>query len=89
MLATHAILYLSSDYANMIKRIAYHTGYVIENYNDVGFAEVQRYFNIYSLDSPMFAQKSNIMGTNKAITSIEHRECMTFDSLQFFPYKIK
>lgn len=89
ILATHAILYLSSDYAHMISRVAHHTGYVIEDYNDVGFAEVQRYFNVYALDHPMFAQSSNIMGTDKSITSICHTECMTHDPLQFYPYKLK
>jgi len=89
MLATHAILYLSQDYAKMIKRVAHHTGYVIENYNDVGFAEIQRYFNVYSLDKPIFAQWSNEIGTNKSITSIKHTECMSFNHLQFFPYPIK
>lgn len=89
ILATHAILYLSKDYASMIKRVAYHTGYVIGDYNDVGFAEVQRYFNVYAFDNPIFAQSSNIIGTNKSITSINHTECLTYNHLQFYPYKIK
>lgn len=89
ILATHAILYLSKDYANMCKRVGYHTGYVIENYNDVGFAEIQRYFNVYVFDDPIFAQSSNIIGTNKSISSIRHTECMSYQSLQFYPYKIK
>lgn len=89
ILATHAILYFSKDYAQMCKRVAHHTGYVIEDYNDVGFAEIQRYFNVYALNEPMFAQSSNIIGTNKSITSICHTECMTHNSLQFYPYKIK
>jgi hypothetical protein len=89
MLATHAILYLSKEYAGMIKRVAYHAGYVINDYNDVAFAEMQRYFKIYALDEPMFAQKSNEIGTNKSITSINHTECMSFNHLQFFPYRLK
>jgi uncharacterized protein YfaT (DUF1175 family) len=89
MLATHAILYFSEEYVSMIKRVAYHTGYIIEDYNDVGFAEVQRYFKVYALNEPMFAQSSNIIGTNKPITSLDHKECMCFVHPQFFPYKIK
>jgi hypothetical protein len=73
----------------MIKRVAYHAGYVINDYNDVAFAEMQRYFKIYALDEPMFAQKSNEIGTNKSITSINHTECMSFNHLQFFPYRLK
>jgi hypothetical protein len=89
MLATHAILYLSPPYVDMIKRAAYHTGYKIENYNDVAFAELQRYFYVYSLDSPLFFQTSNLSATDKTITSINHTECMSFNSLQFFPYPLK
>jgi hypothetical protein len=89
ILATHAILYISKEYTDMCKRVGYHTGYVIENYNDVGFAEIQRYFNVYAFDTPIFAQSSNIIGTNKSISSIHHTECMQHNSLQFYPYKIK
>jgi hypothetical protein len=89
ILATHAILYISKEYTDMCKRVGYHTGYVIENYNDVGFAEIQRYFNVYAFDTPIFAQSSNIIGTNKSISSINHTECMQHNSLQFYPYKIK
>lgn len=88
MLATHAILYLSSEYASMIKRAAYHTGYVIEDYNDTSFAELQRYFKVYSFDYPMFAQSSN-NATRSSITSINHRPCMSYEPLQFYPYKLK
>jgi hypothetical protein len=89
MLATHAILYLKREYTDLIKRIAYHTGYVIENYNDVGFAEVQRYFKIYALDNPLFGQSSNMDATVLPITSINHTECMNTTPLQFYPYPIK
>jgi hypothetical protein len=89
MLATHAIIYLSRDYTNIIKRAAYHTGYKIENYNDVAFAELQRYFNVYAMNKPLFSQTSNYDATNKQITEINHTECMSINSLQFFPYPIK
>jgi hypothetical protein len=89
MLATHSILYLSKEYTSMIKRIAYHTGYVIENYNDVAFAEVQRYFNVYAFNDPLFAQSSNENATNRSITTVNHTECMEINSLQFYPYPLK
>jgi hypothetical protein len=89
ILATHAILYISKEYADMCKRVGYHTGYVIENYNDVGFAEIQRYFNVYAFDEPVFAQTSNLIGTDKSISSINHTECMSHNPLQFYPYKLK
>jgi hypothetical protein len=89
MLATHSILYLSKEYTSMIKRVAYHTGYVIENYNDVAFAEVQRYFNVYAFNDPLFAQSSNENATNRPITSVNHTDCMAINSLQFYPYPVK
>lgn len=89
MLATHAILYISKEYASIIKRAAYHTGYVIENYNDVAFAEIQRYFNIYCFDSPIFAQSSNELGTKHKLTSFPMTQCTNYNHFQFYPYPIK
>lgn len=56
MLATHAILYLSDHYVDICKRIAYHHGYIIEDHIDIGFAEIQKYYNVYSFDDPLFRQ---------------------------------
>jgi hypothetical protein len=56
MLATHAILYLTQSYVDICKRIAYHYGYEVEGHLDIGFAEVHKYYNVYSLDTPLFRQ---------------------------------
>lgn len=56
MLATHAILYLSEQYVDICKRISHHYGYEVENHLDIGFAEVQRFYNVYCLDEPLFRQ---------------------------------
>lgn len=56
MLATHAILYLNDDYIKMCSRIAYHFGYEVKNHVDIGIAEIQKYFNVYALDIPLFRQ---------------------------------
>lgn len=56
MLATHAILYLSESYVDICKRISYNFGYEIENHLDIGFAEVHRFFNVYSFNEPLFRQ---------------------------------
>ena len=56
MLATHAIMYLSDSYAEMCKRVAYHFGYEVENHLDIGFAEIHKFFNVYSFDEPLFRQ---------------------------------
>lgn len=89
MLGGHAIAYLSEEYKKMCERVSYHAGYIIKNYQDVGFAEVQKFFNVYSLATPMFYQTSNEIATKYNIHSYSSRECMEFDSLQFYPYKIK
>lgn len=56
MLATHAIMYLSQQYVDICKRISYHYGYEVEGHLDIGFAEVHKFYNVYSLDEPLFRQ---------------------------------
>lgn len=56
MLATHAILYLSETYVDICKRISYHCGYVVEDHLDIGFAEIQKFYNVYSYDEPLLRQ---------------------------------
>ena len=43
MLGGHSILYLTNEYVKMCQRVTYHAGYIIEDYQDIGFAEVQRW----------------------------------------------
>lgn len=57
MLSSHAILYLSDEYVSMCKRT---TRYCAEEYPmpmDVPFAMMQRFFNIYAMNKPVFIQK--------------------------------
>jgi hypothetical protein len=57
MLSSHAILYLNNDYVQMCQRT---TKYCAETYPmpmDVPFAMIQRFFNVYALNKPMFVQK--------------------------------
>jgi len=56
MLATHAIMYLSQTYVDICKRISYHYGYEVEGHLDIGFAEVHKFYNVYSFDEPLFRQ---------------------------------
>lgn len=59
MLSSHAILYLSDEYVSVCKRT---TDYCA-NFSkvpvpmDVPFAEIQKYFNIYTPNRPLFIQK--------------------------------
>jgi len=56
MLTTHAIMYLSSTYVDICKRISYHYGYEVEGHLDIGFAEIHKFYNVYSYDEPLFRQ---------------------------------
>lgn len=56
MLATHAIMYLSQTYVDICKRISYHYGYKVEGHLDIGFAEVHKFYNVYSYNEPLFRQ---------------------------------
>jgi hypothetical protein len=89
MLGGHSIVYLNDSYREMCAKIAYHAGYVIKNYQDVGFAEIQRFFNVYSLNNPIFYQTSNDIGTKHGLTSFPMTQCMSYEHLQFYPYSIK
>ena len=60
MLSSHAILYLTEDYVNICKRT---TKYCAEEYPmpmDVPFAMIQRFYNIYTIDNPLFIQKDYV-----------------------------
>jgi hypothetical protein len=65
MLGGHSILYLTSDYVRMCQRISHHASEIIGYNQDPGFAEVQKYFNIYSVNDPFFKQN----GYNNAVTT--------------------
>lgn len=89
MLGGHSVVYLNDFYKEMCAKVAYHAGYVIKNYQDIGFAEIQRFFNVYSLNNPVFYQTSNELGTKHRLTSFPMSQCMSYEHLQFYPYPIK
>ena len=72
MLGTHAILYWSKEYIYLCEKIAYHHNNINEHL-DIGFAEIQKYFNVYTFDNPMFYQTSS-NGTNQPLTSYPTQE---------------
>lgn len=91
MLSSHAILYIKQDYVDMCKRT---TRYCAEEYPmpmDVPFAMIQRFFNIYAANSPIFVQKdydgkmSNApkYTTNK-LTSYPINELKEFNQKYFY-----
>lgn len=89
MLGGHSILYLNEIYRELCVRISHHAGYVIGDYQDVGFAEIQRWFNVYCLNKPMFYQVDHPIGTRNLLTSYQTSVCMNVNHSQFYPYKIK
>ena len=72
MLGAHAILYLNSDYISLCSKIS-EQAFHIADHQDIGFAEIQRYFNVYAFDDPMFYQTSS-NGTNQPLTSYPTQE---------------
>ena len=87
MLSAHAILYLNPDYVDLCKRIAYH-GYLISDHHDIGFADVQKYYDVYAFDEPMFYQTSS-NGTEENLSSYPSSEFMDPDRRFWLPLRIK
>ena len=67
MLGAHSILYLSKEYASLCAKISIHAS-IISDHQDIGFAEVQRYYNVYAFDDPFFYQTSS-NGTDQKLSS--------------------
>ena len=88
MLGGHSILYLTKDYVDICQRICYHAGYVIEDYQDIGFAEVHKWYNIYTFDEPFFYQTSGYHGTVNSLTSYPTEECFAYNKNYFLPQRI-
>ena len=59
MLSGHAVLYITSQWIDMVRKACQFAGYKIESYYDVQVAEVMRFFNVYAFDDPYFYQTSS------------------------------
>ena len=91
MLSGHAIMYISDRYIDLAKCIAYHAGYNIEDHVDIGFAEVQRWHNVYAFDDPYFYQTSS--GGNQTVTysplsEQQSVECITYMKPYYLPQRV-
>ncbi len=89
MLSGHSILYLSDEYVGMCKRISEHAGYVIRDHQDIGFAEIQRWFKIYAFDNPFFYQTSSYSATVNPLTSYPTEKCLNFNKRYFLPKRYR
>lgn len=67
MLGAHSILYLSKEYITICSKISIHAYNIVEH-QDIGFAEVQKYYNVYAFDDPLFYQTSS-NGTDQKLSS--------------------
>ena len=67
MLGAHSILYLNDEYVSLCKKIA-KNAYEIADHQDIGFAEIQRYYNVYAFNDPLFYQTSS-NGTDQPLTT--------------------
>jgi len=88
MLGTHAILYLTKEYANICKRIAHHAGHLVDFYPDTGFAEIHRLFNVYAFNDPLFFQTSARSGTENMLTSYPVEDLTDCNKSYFLPTRI-
>jgi hypothetical protein len=71
MLAAHAIIYLNDEFRQVCSRISKYCGYQLLDHMDNGYAEIQKYYNVYSLDEPIFKQSGNNGGvTSSKISEI-------------------
>ena len=86
MLGAHAILYLNEEYISVCKKISYHH-HNINEHVDIGFADVQKYYNVYAFDDPLFYQTSS-NGTNQKLTSYPTQECFTYQRPFWLPVNI-
>ena len=83
MLGAHAILYLSEEYASLCSKISIRASYIADH-QDIGFAEIQRYYNVYAFDDPMFYQTSS-NGTDNKLSSYPSTEIFQPNKLFWKP----
>jgi hypothetical protein len=71
MLAAHAVIYFTDEYRQVCSRISKYCGYQLLDHMDNGYAEIQKYYNVYSLNMPLFKQSGNNGGvTSSKITEM-------------------
>ena len=74
MLSAHSVLYLDEEYTSLCRRISYNS-YETAQHQDIGFAEMQRYYNVYAFNDPLFYQTSS-NGTDEQLTSYPSYEVL-------------
>jgi hypothetical protein len=87
MLGAHAILYLTPEYVSVCSKIAFYF-YNNTDHHDIGFAEIQKYYNVYSLTYPLFYQTSS-NGTEEHLTYYPSQEFITYNKHYWYPLAAK
>ena len=71
MLSAHAVVHLDPEYQRHLAQIAWYNGYEHLYHMDVGYAETQKYYKVYALDTPILYQTGyNERVTNQRISSM-------------------
>jgi hypothetical protein len=83
MLSAHSILYLTQEYASICSKISSYAVITAEH-QDIGFAEIQRYYNVYAFDDPMFYQTSS-NGTDQKLSSYPTEEIVSYNKFFWKP----
>ena len=86
MLSTHAILYINPEYISVCKKIAYHH-HNINEHVDIGFTDIQKYYNVYAFNQPLFYQTSS-NGTDQKLSTYPSQECLTYQRQYWLPSQI-
>ena len=79
-------VYMNKEYISLCSRISKHA-YNIADHQDIGFAEIQRYFNVYAFDDPFFYQTSS-NGTDQPLSSYPTTEVFTFNRHYWKPTRV-
>jgi hypothetical protein len=61
---------------------------LISDHHDIGFADVQKYYDVYAFDEPMFYQTSS-NGTDGKLTDYPSVEFMSPDQRFWLPLRVK
>ena len=83
MLGAHSILYFSQEYTSLCRKISIHSSH-ISDHQDIGFAEIQRYYNVYAFEDPMFYQTSS-NGTDQPLSYYPTTELFQPNKLYWKP----
>jgi hypothetical protein len=72
---------------SICRKICYHSE-LVGIAQDIGFAEIQRWFNVYAFDDPMFYQTSEERITSGELSQYFSTECLDFQKEFFIPRKL-